>query len=62
MLVMKRIPGQSVLIDDDVKVSVISAKGGRVRFAIEAPSDTVVLRDEIAAQTHPREINTDSKR
>ncbi|MGB5763009.1 MAG: carbon storage regulator [Sedimenticolaceae bacterium] len=48
MLVMKRIPGQSVLIGDDVKVTIISARGGQVRFAIKAPSDTVVLRDELA--------------
>jgi len=48
MLVITRVPGQSVLIGDDVRITVTSVGGGQIKFAIEAPSDTVVLRQEVA--------------
>lgn len=48
MLVLTRTEGQSILIGDDIKLTVVSAKGSQVRFGIEAPRDTMVLREEVA--------------
>jgi carbon storage regulator len=48
MLVLTRTEGQSILIGDGIKVTVVSAKGGQVRFGIEAPPEVTILREEIA--------------
>ncbi len=57
MLVLSRNEGQSVLIGDGIKITVVSVRGGQVRFGIEAPPEVVVLRQEIAE----RDARTDSR-
>lgn len=47
MLVLQRRKGESLLIGDDIEVSVISVEGGRVRLAITAPADVQILRSEL---------------
>jgi carbon storage regulator len=47
VLVLTRKPKQSIMIGDDVEVTVLSADGGRVRLGIQAPSDVPVHRTEI---------------
>ena len=44
MLVLTRTHNQSILIGDDVKVSVLGTHGPHVRFGIVAPADILVLR------------------
>jgi len=51
MLVLTRTEGQAILIGDEVKLTVVSTKGGQVRFGIEAPPEVVILREEIAEQS-----------
>jgi len=50
MLVLTRTEGQSILIGDGVKLTVVSTKGGQVRFGIEAPPEVIILREEVARQ------------
>ncbi|MGA2320474.1 MAG: carbon storage regulator CsrA [Solirubrobacteraceae bacterium] len=47
MLVLTRRPKQSIMIGDDVEVTVLSADGGKVRLGIQAPSEVPVHRTEI---------------
>jgi carbon storage regulator len=47
VLVLTRKPKQSIMIGDDVEVTVLSADGGKVRLGIQAPSDVPVHRTEI---------------
>ncbi len=47
MLVLTRKPKQSIVIGDDVEVTLLSADDGRVRLGIQAPSDVPVHRIEI---------------
>ena len=47
MLILQRKPGESIQIGDQIKVSVVSVDGRRVRLAIEAPSDVSILRSEL---------------
>lgn len=47
MLVLTRNEGQTILIGDDIRVTVVGTKGGQVRFGIEAPRDVTVLREEL---------------
>jgi carbon storage regulator len=47
MLVLTRNEGQAIRIGDDVKLTVVSTKGGQVRIGIEAPRDLTILRAEL---------------
>ncbi len=47
MLVLTRKTNQSIMIGDDVEVSVLSVVGEKVRIGIQAPHDVPVFRTEI---------------
>ena len=47
MLVLTRKPNQSIMIGDDIEVSVLSVVGEKVRIGIHAPQDIPVFRTEI---------------
>jgi carbon storage regulator len=47
MLVLTRKLGESIAIDDDIKIVVVQIKGRQVRLGIEAPQDTKIHREEI---------------
>lgn len=47
MLILQRKPGESLVIGEDVRVSVVSVEGGRVRLAISAPPEVSILRSEL---------------
>jgi carbon storage regulator len=50
MLVLSRRVGESFVIGDKIIVTVVRIAGGGVRLGIEAPSDCVVVRKELAGQ------------
>ncbi len=50
MLVLSRKPEQSVVIGDNIKVTILSVKGNTVRMGIEAPNGVRIVREEIAAK------------
>jgi len=47
MLVLSRKLGEEIVIDGQIKVSVLKVRGGRVRIGIEAPESVRVLRREL---------------
>jgi carbon storage regulator len=47
MLVLTRKSNQSIMIGDDVEVSVLSVVGEKVRIGIQAPQNVPVFRTEI---------------
>jgi len=47
MLVLTRKLGESIAIDDDIKIVVVSVKGKQVRLGIEAPKETKIHREEV---------------
>ena len=47
MLVLTRKSNQSIMIGDDIEVSVLSVMGEKVRIGIQAPQDVPVFRTEI---------------
>lgn len=47
MLILQRKAGESLLIGEDVEVSVLSVDAGRVRLAIQAPKSVPILRSEL---------------
>ena len=55
MLVLSRRVDESLLIDKDIKITVLDIKGGQVRLGITAPQSIKVHREEIFNR-----INSDS--
>ena len=47
MLVLTRKTNQSIMIGDDVEVSVLAVAGDKVRIGITAPRDVPVFRKEV---------------
>ena len=57
MLVLTRKLGESIAIDDHIKVVVVQIKGKQVRLGIQAPKETKIHREEVysAIQDQNRE-------
>jgi carbon storage regulator len=55
MLVLTRKPNQSIMIGDDIEVSVLSVVGDKVRIGIHAPHDIPVFRTEIYVEIQREE-------
>jgi carbon storage regulator len=61
MLVLTRKSNQSIMIGDDVKVSVLSVIGEKVRIGIEAPADVPVFRTEIYLEIQNKQTHEDAQ-
>jgi carbon storage regulator len=51
MLILTRRPAETLVIGDNVTVTVLDIQGGRVRLGVNAPRDIVVNREEICDKT-----------
>lgn len=47
MLILSRRVGETLMIGDEIKVTVLSVKGSQVRIGIDAPTTVAVHREEI---------------
>ncbi|MEM1061955.1 MAG: carbon storage regulator CsrA [Planctomycetota bacterium] len=47
MLVLTRLRDESIVIGDDIRVTVVDVRGDKVRIGIEAPRSVTVHRDEV---------------
>lgn len=47
MLVLTRKSNQSIMIGDDIEITVLSIMGEKVRIGIQAPRDIPVFRTEV---------------
>jgi carbon storage regulator len=63
MLILTRRVGESLIIGQDVEVSVLSVKGSQVRIGINAPKGLAVHRSELRQRegTAPEPIAADAK-
>ena len=52
LLVLTRKSNQSIMIGDDVEVSILSVMGDKVRIGIQAPQEVPVFRTEIYLEIH----------
>ena len=47
MLILTRRVGESLMIGDEINVTVLGIKGNQVRIGVNAPKDVAVHREEI---------------
>jgi carbon storage regulator len=60
MLVLTRKSNQSIMIGDDIEVSVLSVMGEKVRIGIQAPRDIPVFRKEVYLEIQQERIGAGS--
>jgi carbon storage regulator len=60
MLVLTRKPNQSIMIGDDIEVSVLSTMGVKVRIGIQAPRSIPIFRKEIYLEIQQQHLATDT--
>ena len=47
MLILRRKPGEQLLIGDNIRMTVMDVSEGGVRLAIDAPREITILRSEL---------------
>jgi carbon storage regulator len=47
MLILTRRVGETVMVGNDVTVTIVGVKGNQIRIGINAPKDVIVHREEI---------------
>ena len=65
MLILTRRVGETVMIGDEVTITVLGVKGNQVRVGINAPKHVAVHREEIyeriKREQHPEDLNREPK-
>jgi carbon storage regulator len=59
MLVLTRKSNQSIMIGDDVEISVLSIMGEKIRIGISAPRDVPVFRKEVYLSIKEEQVSAD---
>jgi len=60
MLILTRRVGETLMIGDEVSVTVLGVKGNQVRIGVDAPKEVAVHREEIYARIKKEEQEVDS--
>lgn len=58
MLVLTRREGEALIIDGNIKVTILSVKGSQVRIGIEAPQEIPIHREELLEEKRLSELPT----
>lgn len=58
MLILTRRPGETVVIQGDIKVHVLAVEGERVKLGVDAPRHVPIVRQELLEEV--RQSNLDA--
>jgi carbon storage regulator len=60
MLILTRRVGETLMVGDEVTVTVLGVKGNQVRIGVNAPKDVAVHREEIYDRIKKENLGEDS--
>lgn len=61
MLVLSRKESQRIRLGDSIVITIVKIAGDKVRVGIDAPTNVLVLRDELEQHAIPQLIAVDDK-
>ncbi|MFT5710218.1 MAG: carbon storage regulator [Halioglobus sp.] len=61
MLILTRRVGESLMVGEEITVTVLGVKGNQVRIGIDAPKDVAVHREEIFKRIQNGDDSTESE-
>ena len=61
MLILTRRVGETLMIGDNISISVLGVKGNQVRIGIDAPKEIAVHREEIFKKIKSEHPEVDQK-
>ena len=61
MLILTRRVGETLMVGDEVTVTVLGVKGNQVRIGVNAPKDVAVHREEIYQRIQNENAKQDPK-
>ena len=59
MIVVSRRTNESLVINNDITITVVEIRGDKVRLGIQAPKEVPVHRSEVHAAIHNQELQKD---
>ncbi|HET6724400.1 MAG TPA: carbon storage regulator CsrA [Gammaproteobacteria bacterium] len=61
MLILTRRIGETVMIGDEVSITVLGVKGNQVRLGVNAPREVAVHREEIYSRIKNEQIQDEAR-
>lgn len=59
MLVISRKPGESIVLSDNIKITIVSLSNDKVAIGIDAPKEIKVVREELLETIEANKVSSE---